>query len=59
LNYYQFSKNKYLNANKDKSHEKIIVCLSGHHHQDYLKEINGIYFAFSKDAGIDSDGKMH
>lgn len=31
-------------ANQQTKKKKVIACFSGHHHIDYMKEINGIYY---------------
>ncbi len=31
-------------ANRQSRYQKVLACISGHHHTDYLTEINGIYY---------------
>jgi predicted phosphodiesterase len=32
------------NANKEAGFKKVLCCLSGHHHTDFMTQINGIYY---------------
>ncbi|MDG2380937.1 MAG: metallophosphoesterase [Pirellulaceae bacterium] len=32
-------------ANQNQARKKVVACLSGHHHRDYLRQINGILYS--------------